>query len=54
MPIGVEVTSAARFAEWVASKGGHMPGAKPAAAPAAGAPAEAQPQPAIQQPATAN
>ena len=54
MPIGVEVTSQARFAEWVASKGGHMPGAKPAAAPAAapatGTPAEAQP--AIQQPAT--
>jgi cytochrome c oxidase subunit 2 len=53
MPIGVEVTSPAQFAEWVASKGGHMPGAKPAAAPAtAAAPAEAQPQPAIQQPVT--
>ena len=31
MPIGIEVTSADRFAQWVASKGGHMPGAKPAA-----------------------
>jgi cytochrome c oxidase subunit 2 len=47
MPIGVEVTSPAQFAEWVSSKGGHMPGAKPAAAPV-----EAQPEPAIQQPAT--
>lgn len=31
MPIAVEVTSPARFAEWIAQKGGHMPGAKPAA-----------------------
>jgi len=61
MPIGVEVTSQARFAEWVASKGGHMPGAKPAATPAAapatGTPAEAKPvvqQPATNQAATAN
>jgi cytochrome c oxidase subunit 2 len=61
MPIGVEATSQARFAEWVASKGGHMPGAKPAAAPAAapatGTPAEAQPavqQPVTNQAATAN
>jgi cytochrome c oxidase subunit 2 len=37
MPIGVEVTSQAQFAQWVASKGGHMPGAKPAATPAAAA-----------------
>jgi cytochrome c oxidase subunit 2 len=29
MPIAVEVTSPAQFAQWVASKGGHMPGAKP-------------------------
>jgi cytochrome c oxidase subunit 2 len=48
MPIGVEVTSPAQFAEWVASKGGHMPGAKPAAAPAA----TGTPEPAIQQPVT--
>src|SRR5689334_4307856 len=34
MPIGIEVTSADRFAQWVAAKGGHMPGATPAAAPA--------------------
>jgi cytochrome c oxidase subunit 2 len=54
MPIGIEVTSPAQFAEWVASKGGHMPGAQPAAAPVA-APATATPaaaQPTIQQPAT--
>ena len=31
MPIGVEVTSPARFAQWIAQNGGHMPGAKPAA-----------------------
>ncbi|HEX6072770.1 MAG TPA: cytochrome c oxidase subunit II [Sphingomicrobium sp.] len=35
MPISVEVTSPAKFAEWVASKGGKMPGAAPAATPAA-------------------
>jgi cytochrome c oxidase subunit 2 len=34
MPIGIEVVPAAQFASWVASKGGHMPGAQPAAAPA--------------------
>ena len=48
MPIAIDVVPPARFAEWVASKGGTMPGATPAAAPAddsAGAtPAEAQPQ----------
>jgi cytochrome c oxidase subunit 2 len=33
MPIAVEVVPPARFAAWVASKGGTMPGAKPAAAP---------------------
>jgi cytochrome c oxidase subunit 2 len=57
MPIAVEVTSPAQFAQWVGSKGGHMPGATPAAAPAttqaAATPAAAEPQPAIQQPATA-
>jgi cytochrome c oxidase subunit 2 len=31
MPIAVEVTSPDKFAEWVASKGGKMPGAAPAA-----------------------
>ena len=31
MPIAVEVVPPAQFAEWVASKGGHMAGAKPAA-----------------------
>jgi cytochrome c oxidase subunit 2 len=33
MPLAVEVVSEARFAAWVASKGGTMPGARPAAAP---------------------
>jgi cytochrome c oxidase subunit II len=37
MPIAVEVVPPAEFAAWVASKGGHMPGATPAAQPAAGA-----------------
>jgi cytochrome c oxidase subunit 2 len=31
MPIAVEVVPPAEFAQWVASKGGHLPGAKPAA-----------------------
>jgi cytochrome c oxidase subunit II len=31
MPIAVEVVPPAQFAAWVASKGGHMPGATPAA-----------------------
>lgn len=33
MPITVEVVSRERFAQWVASRGGHMPGASAAAAP---------------------
>ena len=33
MPIAVEVVSKERFAAWVASKGGQMPGARPAATP---------------------
>ena len=41
MPIAVEVVSKERFAEWVASKGGHMPAA--AAAPAAATPAAPTP-----------
>jgi cytochrome c oxidase subunit 2 len=43
MPIGVEVTSPAKFAAWVAQNGGHMPGATPAAAPSTATPAAAQP-----------
>ena len=35
MPIGVEVVPAAQFAQWIASKGGHMKGAAPAAPAAA-------------------
>lgn len=33
MPIAVEVVTPERYAQWVASKGGTMPGARPAAAP---------------------
>lgn len=47
MPIAVEVVPPAQFAQWVAAKGGTMPGAKPAvtpaAAPAGATPAEAAP-----------
>ncbi len=43
MPIGVEVLPPAQFAAWVASKGGTMPGAAPAAAAVQGAPAAGQP-----------
>ncbi len=55
MPIAVEVVPEARFAAWIASKGGTMPGAKPAPAPDStgsspatepAIPAAAQPQPA--------
>ena len=41
MPIAVEVVSKPRFAEWVRSKGGKMPGEEAAAAPAPAAAAEA-------------
>ncbi len=61
MPIAVEVTSQDKFAQWVAEKGGHMPGAAPPASPGAAAaatpataqPASAPPQPATNQAATA-
>ena len=43
MPIGVEVTSPAKFAQWVAQQGGHMPGAQPAAAPSTATAAAAEP-----------
>lgn len=55
MPIGIEVVPQAQFAQWVGQNGGHMPGAKPAAASTAAAaatPAAASPSPAEQQPAT--
>jgi cytochrome c oxidase subunit 2 len=42
MPINVEVVTPAQFQQWIVSKGGTLPGAKPTAAPAAGA---AEPQP---------
>jgi cytochrome c oxidase subunit 2 len=55
MPIAVEVVPPAQFAAWVASKGGTMPGAKPAPTPAAAPAAAATPQqggsPAAAQPA---
>ena len=52
MPIAVEVVPEAKFAAWVASKGGTVGGPKPAAAaqPAAATPAAAEP--AVEQPAT--
>ena len=50
MPIAIEVRPQAEFEQWVAAKGGHMPGAKPAAAPAPTTAAAAEP--AVQQPAT--
>jgi cytochrome c oxidase subunit 2 len=43
MPIAVEVTSPAKFAQWVAQNGGHMPGAKPAAASTTATAAAARP-----------
>jgi cytochrome c oxidase subunit 2 len=43
MPIAVEVVSQARFAQWVAAKGGHMPGAHPAPATASAAAAAPAP-----------
>lgn len=41
MPIAVEVVSKENFAKWVASKGGTMPGAKPAKSEAAATPVAA-------------
>ena len=58
MPIVIDVVTPERFAEWIASKGGTMPGAAKAVAPAgtipaptpavaaSGTPPEAQPIPA--------
>ena len=60
MPIAVEVVPEAQFNAWVASKGGTLPGAQPAAAPAAAAPAPttaaapATETPAAAEPAAAN
>ena len=70
MPIAVEVVPQAQFDAWVASKGGSMPGAKPAAAaatpaaapagemttptPAVAGSAKAAPAPAAQNPNVAN
>ena len=68
MPINVEAVTPAQFAQWIASKGGTLPGARPKPAPdstgsspltPAAQPAAAQPQPvqagsgtAVKQPAT--
>jgi len=49
MPIAIEVVPEAQFAQWVGQNGGHMPGAKPAAAAPA---ATAAPTPAVQESAT--
>lgn len=43
MPIAVEVVTPERFAQWVASRGGTMPGTAAPAAPAAATPAAAAP-----------
>src|SRR5437762_5072649 len=43
MPIAVEVTSPAQFAAWIAQKGGHLPGAKPAATTPAAPPSGTAP-----------
>ena len=43
MPIAVEAVSPAQFAQWIASKGGKMPGAKPAATDPVGAAAPNMP-----------
>lgn len=45
MPIAVEAVTKEEFARWVASKGGTMPGSKPAANPANVVPTPASPQP---------
>ncbi|HYU96873.1 MAG TPA: cytochrome c oxidase subunit II [Sphingomicrobium sp.] len=55
MPINVEVVTPAQFEQWIASKGGTKPGAKPAAAESNGTAAAAAPQSAAdtaKQPAT--
>ncbi len=52
MPINVEVVTPDQFKQWIASKGGTLPGAKPAATPAAAVTPAAAPQPATPQPAT--
>jgi cytochrome c oxidase subunit 2 len=54
MPIAVEVVPQAQFAAWVASKGGHMPGVKTAAASASTAGAAAPSAPASAGAASAN
>ncbi len=54
MPIAVEVVSRERFAAWVASKGGTMPGARPAVAPAAAPPTVAAGEGTAATPAPAN
>ena len=43
MPIAVEVVSRPRFDAWIAARGGHQPGAQPAAAAAPAAPATPAP-----------
>lgn len=51
MPIAVEVVSKEKFAEWVHSKGGKLPGEEAVAAPAATTPAPAEGAPAAPAPA---
>jgi cytochrome c oxidase subunit 2 len=54
MPIAVEVVSPAQFAQWVASRGGHMPGAAPAAAGATPTPTVAATEGTASTPAPSN
>lgn len=54
MPIAVEVVTPAQFAAWIASEGGHMAGAHPAAAAAPAAPAVAASQGTAATPAPSN
>jgi cytochrome c oxidase subunit 2 len=54
MPIAVEVVTPAQFRQWVASRGGHPPGAQPAAAAPAPATATGNIVAATETPATSN
>jgi cytochrome c oxidase subunit II len=52
MPIAVEAVSPAQFAQWIAAKGGNMPGAKPAATTPVGSATPQAPAPLTPAPVT--
>jgi cytochrome c oxidase subunit II len=52
MPIAVEAVSPAQFAQWIAAKGGNMPGAKPAATAPVGSATPQAPAPLTPAPVT--